>query len=138
MPKLAISSSPEEWEMKGKELFERKKYLQAKHCYERAMKPHEAAISDAYYRRDQARKLPVSDLRHTKDQRQGAFIQAAKAFFACGQSPGKFSTVYFRRSAECYEAGADELQAAKIYLQFVHDYDMAAKIYRKLGHFDEA
>ncbi|KAG6919459.1 hypothetical protein DXG01_005718 [Tephrocybe rancida] len=138
MPQLAVASSREEWESKGKELFERKKYLQAKHCYERAAMAHHMAISDAYYLRDQARKAPVGDSRQTKSQRDTAFLTAANAFLTCAKEAPKNSLVYFRRTAECFEAGKDDLRAAETYLDFVHDYDTAATIFRKLGLFDKA
>ncbi|KAG5636543.1 hypothetical protein H0H81_007673 [Sphagnurus paluster] len=137
MPRLAVSSSPEEWATKGKELFERKKFLQAKHCYERAQMPRAMAISNAYYLREQARKSPLGDSRRIRDERNNAFTRAAEAFLICTNDPSKNRSVYFRRAAECFEAGADNLRAAHTYVD-AHEYDAAAKLYRKLGLFDEA
>ncbi|KAG6919462.1 hypothetical protein DXG01_005721 [Tephrocybe rancida] len=137
MPRLAVTSSREEWASKGKELFERKKFLQAKHCYERASMTREMAIANAYYLRSEARKAPMGESRRVKEPRNQGFVTAANAFVACAQEAGKNRTVYFKRAAECYELGAEELRAAKTYL-LGHEYDVAAKLFRKLGLFDEA
>ncbi|GLB36677.1 putative uvrD-like helicase C-terminal domain [Lyophyllum shimeji] len=137
MPRLAVSSSAEEWASKGKELFERKKFLQAKHCYERALMPREMAIANAYSLRDQARKTPQGDSRRVRDQRQTAFVTAAEAFLGCAEAATKNRLVYFRIAAKCFESGAEELRAANTYLR-AHEYDTAAKLFRKLGLFDEA
>ncbi|KAG6863622.1 hypothetical protein C0991_004590 [Blastosporella zonata] len=137
MPRLAVSSSREEWAVKGKELFERKKFLQAKHCYERASMMREMAIANAYYLRGEARKAPGGDSRHAREQRHRGFVTTAEAFIACAQEAGKNRKVYFRRAAECFESAAEELRAAQTYLE-AHEYTIAAKLFRKLGLFDEA
>ncbi|KAG6859929.1 hypothetical protein C0995_001823 [Termitomyces sp. Mi166 len=137
MPRLAVSSSREEWVSKGKELFERKKYFQAKHCYERASMPREMAIANAYYLREEAWKIPSGDSRHLKEQRHRGFITAAEAFLGCAQGAGKNRTVYFRCAAECFALTTEKLRAAKMYLE-AHEYDAAAKLFRRLGYFDEA
>ncbi|KAG5646925.1 hypothetical protein DXG03_002001 [Asterophora parasitica] len=137
MPRLAVSSSAEEWATKGKELFERKKFLQAKHCFERAQMPREMAISNAYYLREQARKAPMGDSRRVKDQRHSGFITAAEAFVGCAQDTVKNRLIYFRRAGECFEEGAENLRAANTYVD-AHEYTTAAKLFRKLGLFDEA
>ena len=131
MPKLAVSSSPEEWAATGKELFERKRYLQAKHCYERALMPREVMITDAYLLREQARKLPSGNSRHL-----AAFLLAAQKFLSCAEA-GKNRIIYFRRAGECFETAREDLQATQAYLN-AGDYDIAAKLFRKLGRFDEA
>lgn len=137
MPRLAVSSSPEEWASKGKELFDRKQFLQAKHCYERASMAREMAISNAYLLRAQARKIPTGDSRRTKGLRQGAFITAADAFLSCAEEATKNRTTYFRRAGECFEEAMEGFRAANAYVN-AHEYDIAAKLFRKLGLFDEA
>ncbi|KAF5377280.1 hypothetical protein D9615_006447 [Tricholomella constricta] len=137
MPRLAVSSSAEEWATKGKELFERKKFLQAKHCYERAQMYPEMAISNAYYLRDQARKAPSGDLRRIKDLRHSAFMTAAESFVALARDAVKNRLIYLRTAAECFEAGAENLRAANTYVD-AREYNTAAKLFRKLGLFDEA
>ncbi|KAG6874166.1 hypothetical protein C0995_005584 [Termitomyces sp. Mi166 len=122
MPRLAVSSSREEW---------------AKHCYERASMPREMAIANAYYLRGEAHKAPSGESRHLKEQRHCGFITAAKAFLDCAQEAGKNRTEYFRCAAKCFELAAEELRAAKTYLE-AHEYDTAAKLFRQLGRFDEA
>ncbi|KAF8060885.1 hypothetical protein FPV67DRAFT_312197 [Lyophyllum atratum] len=137
MPRLAVSSSAEEWAAKGRELFDRKKYLQAMHCYERASMPSQMAISNAYYLREQARKSPLGESRRVKDERHAAFITAAEAFLSCARDATKNRTVYFRIAGRCFESGAEDLRAANTYLD-AHEYTTAAKLFRKLGLFDEA
>jgi tetratricopeptide (TPR) repeat protein len=137
MPRLAVSSSAAEWASKGKELFDRKKYLQAKHCYERAMLPREMAISHAYFLRDQARKASTGDSRGLKEIRRNAFAQAAEAFFSCAEEAHKNKTIYYHNAGECFEIALDNVQAAQAYVQ-AQEYEVAAKLYRKLGMFDEA
>ena len=134
MPKLAVSSSPEEWAATGKKLFERKRYLQAKHCYERALMPREMMISDAYLLREQARKL---NSRRLVDECHATFLVAAHKFLSCAAGTRKNRIIYFRRAGECFEAAQDGERAVQAYLN-AGDYDIAAKLLRKLGRFDEA
>lgn len=136
VPKLAVAeSSQKDWATKGKELFDRKRYLQARHCFERASMPREVAISNAYLLRDQARKHPPGDGRQVKTQRHEAFLVAAKSFLSCADDT--ISKVYFRRAAECLEAAEKDLEAARTYIK-AEDYDIAASLFRKLGRFDNA
>ncbi|KAG6865346.1 hypothetical protein C0993_008151 [Termitomyces sp. T159_Od127] len=137
MPRLAVSSSCEEWANKGKELFERKRYLQAKHCYERASMPRETAIANAYYLRGEARKIPKGNSRHLKEQLHRGFVAAAEAFLDCAQGASKNRAIYIRCATECLELAPEELRAAEKYLE-AQEYNAAARLFRKLGHFDEA
>ncbi|KAG6867453.1 hypothetical protein C0993_002573, partial [Termitomyces sp. T159_Od127] len=137
MPRLAVSSSCEEWANKGKELFERKRYFQAKHCYERASMPRETAIANAYYLRGEARKIPKGNSRHLKEQLHRGFVTAAEAFLDCAQGASKNRAVYIRCAAECLELAPEDLRAAEKYLE-AQEYNAAARLFRKLGHFDEA
>jgi hypothetical protein len=43
VPRLAVSSTPQEWEKTGRTLFTNKRYIQAMHCFERAGLDREAA-----------------------------------------------------------------------------------------------
>jgi tetratricopeptide (TPR) repeat protein len=138
LERLAVGSTEEEWAAKGKELFERKRYSQAKHCYERASKPHEAMICHSYFLRDEARKLPLGDSRRARDQHRTAFIEAAESFLSCAENAvGQYRMTYFSRAAECLEIAQDELRAARTYIK-AHDYNNAAKLFRKIGRFDDA
>jgi tetratricopeptide (TPR) repeat protein len=132
-----MSSSVEEWASKGRELFDRKKYLQAKHCYERATMPREASIAQAYFIREQARKTLSGDTRHLKERRRVAFVLAAEDFLTCAKQAKKFTPAYYRIAGECFEEAADNLRAAEAFLE-AREYNIAAKLYRKLGRFDEA
>ncbi|KAK7064824.1 UvrD-like helicase ATP-binding domain-containing protein [Favolaschia claudopus] len=134
-PQLAISSTPAEWEDQGRKLFTNKRYRQAKHCFERALLPQQAAMAEAYHLRAEARKCPTSNNRQAIQTRKTAFLQAASAFMECAKEEG--TRAYFRIAAECFETVGEELLAAEVYLK-AQAYTKSAELYRKLGKFDEA
>jgi tetratricopeptide (TPR) repeat protein len=132
---LAISSTAEEWEEQGRKLFANKRYRQAKHCFERALRPRQVAMADAYYLRQEARKSPGGNSRRAIDARRAAFLEAAAAFLDCAREDKTFA--YFRIAAECFEDAGDDLQAAQAY-QDAREFTRSAELWRKLGRFDEA
>jgi hypothetical protein len=135
VPRLAVSSTPAEWASKGRELFERKKYLQAKHCFERAFLPHKAASANAYYLREQARKTPVGG---SSSAHRDAFLLAAAAFRDCAISETlKNKRTYFRVAGNCFEHVGEYRRAAQAYVD-AEEFGDAAKLYRKAEMFDEA
>ncbi|KAJ6498051.1 P-loop containing nucleoside triphosphate hydrolase protein [Mycena vitilis] len=134
-PKLAISSTAEEWEEQGRKLFANKRYQQSKHCFERALLPRQAAMAGAYYLRAEARKCPAGSSRRVIEARRTAFLEAALAFVDCAQEDKTLA--YFRIAAECFEDAGDDLQAAQIYRD-AKEYTRSTELYRKLGNFDEA
>ncbi|KAJ7293966.1 hypothetical protein C8J57DRAFT_1444990 [Mycena rebaudengoi] len=134
-PRLAISSTAEEWEEQGRKLFANKRYRQAKHCFERALRPRQVAMADAYYLRQEARKSPGGNSRRAIDARRAAFLEAAAAFLDCAREDKTFA--YFRIAAECFEDAGDDLQAAQAY-QDAREFTRSAELWRKLGRFDEA
>src|SRR6266571_6114221 len=80
---FAKRSSEEEWAKRGKLFFDNKQWLLAVQCYEKAGKKHPAAIANAYYKREQARRMPLKN----KDKaRNDAFIFAADSFFGCARN----------------------------------------------------
>jgi hypothetical protein len=122
MPRLAMSSSVEEW---ARELFDRKKYLQAKHCYERATMPREVYVAHAYFLREQARTTQGGDTSHMKEGRRVAFVFAAEAFLTCPKQARKFTPAYYRIAGECFEEAPDILRAAEAFLE-AREYNIAA------------
>ena len=139
VPKLAVSSSPEEWEKSGRTLFSNKRYLQAMHCFERAGLNREVAVSHTYYLRELARSTPITGSRSGVLSRQNAFLAAAEAFIECSGSAksAKEKTAYLRSAGDCFEHGRDDYRAAQSYAQ-AGEYNTAVKLYRKCARFDEA
>lgn len=108
VPHLAVSSTTTEWEEQAKSLFRAKRYLQARHCFQRAEQPHRADVANAYYLRDCATLKEVSASRRLQDERLVAFVAAAEAFAQCadGDTSGaneRERSGYYRRAGESYE-----------------------------------
>lgn len=139
VPRLAVSSSPEEWGKSGKTLFQNKRYLQAMHCYERAGLNREATVSHTYYLREQARSTPTHRSKLSSSLREKAFAVAADAFLSCAMSATtvKEKKAYLRNAADCFEKALDDFKAAHAYAQ-AEEFTAAAKLYRKCAKFDEA
>ncbi|KAI3622615.1 hypothetical protein WG66_015967 [Moniliophthora roreri] len=129
-PRLATSSSPEEWLCQGRTLFEQRRYPQAKHCFEKARRPNYVIMAEAYILRDDAEAKDGRD-------RKRAFQEAAKAFRACSERFGRRRSDYLRLSANCsYRAGDIEV-AAETYEEG-GIFDDAVVCYRELRMFDKA
>ncbi|KAK0444957.1 uncharacterized protein EV420DRAFT_1721599 [Desarmillaria tabescens] len=137
-PRLASSSTPEEWAAKGRELFYRKQFSHAKHCYIRANLPVLASIAGAYDLRAKARKISGTS-RSKVLERYACFAEAAVSFSECAKvtSSSKDSLTYFRISGECFEQADQKYRAAQMFFQ-AQEYTHAAELYRDLGKFDEA
>ncbi|KAG7099943.1 hypothetical protein E1B28_001736 [Marasmius oreades] len=131
-PKLATSSSTEEWFERGKQLFrDYKKYQAAKHCFERAREPDYVFMTDSYILHDRAEGLV--DRRHRKP----AFRDAAEAFRKCSEIFPARRLEYLTKSADCFYQAEELLVAAEIYVE-IKQFDIAAECYRDLSMFDEA
>ena len=139
VPKLAVSSSPEEWEKSGRTLFSNKRYLQAMHCFERAGLTREIAVSHTYYLRELARSTSITGSKSGVLSRQTAFLAAAEAFVECSGSAksAKEKKAYLRSAGDCFEHARDDYRAAQSYAQ-AEEYNAAVKLYRKCASFDEA
>lgn len=99
--------------------------------------PQEAAVSHAYFLREQAHRLPIGSSRTSQENRERAFLEAANAFRACGGMQLKSSSTYYLRAGECFERSGDDVKAAEAYLSG-KEYNKSAQLYRKVGRFDEA
>lgn len=121
MSRFAVRSKPEEWTARAKGLFDRHQYQQAIHAYKRAHMEREVSVASAYQLRVQAQQA-------TKNPTK-AFLEAARAFFACGTITSKQSEIqeFFRISGECYVEGKKYDQAAKAYEK--------ASLYNEAAHF---
>ncbi|KAF9647525.1 hypothetical protein BDM02DRAFT_3187952 [Thelephora ganbajun] len=133
---LAASSTTEEWIRTGEYMFFSKRYAQASIAFQRAKRPREAAVCDAYLLREKARSHPST----AGAPREKVFIEAAMAFNACAQvAPLKLEDerqAYYRNAGECFSEGRKWDEAGKNYVK-AEEYTSAARAYRKGGHFDE-
>ncbi|THG96062.1 hypothetical protein EW026_g5704 [Hermanssonia centrifuga] len=138
LPRLAVSSTPEEWAKTARDLFDHRRYLQAARCYERALLNRERDIAHAFYLREQARGTSSTG-RIANTVRITAFVAAANAFSASAVAAAKRSEkiAYHRNAAECFVEAADDVRAAEAFLH-AELFTRAAQHYRKAGMFDNA
>lgn len=117
-------------------LFLSKRYAQASIAFQRADCPHEASVCDAYLLREKARSQPTT----AGAPRETAFIEAAVAFNSCAQTtPLEWEDerrIYYRNAGEYFSEGRKLGEAGKCYVK-AEEYTLAARVYRKGGHFDE-
>ncbi|KAJ7434686.1 P-loop containing nucleoside triphosphate hydrolase protein [Mycena galericulata] len=136
-PRFAISSTPAEWESRGRQLFDNQLFSQARLSFERAYMPHEAAVAQAYHHREVANEMPNNSRREIA-AKKAALIEVANAFVGCAKNdPGDAAKVYFRRAGECFEHAGDVTQAINAYTGARH-FSRVAELYRSLGKIDEA
>jgi tetratricopeptide (TPR) repeat protein len=94
----------------GKLMFARENYQQAVVCFERAKKPLEASISNAYHLRKVARLLQEGS-----SSRKEGFTEAANAFYDCAYGDHPQSQACYLSAGKCYaEAGRDS-EASEAY-----------------------
>lgn len=138
VPRLAMSSTPEEWAATARTLFDNRRYLQAVRCFDRAGMPRHMDVAYAYYLRERARGTEKTR-RTTDNARTLAFVAAAQAFLKSGAiaSVAREITAYYRNAAECFVEADDHRRAAETFLK-AEDFTRAAQHYRKAGLFDEA
>ncbi|KAJ7479971.1 hypothetical protein B0H11DRAFT_1725402, partial [Mycena galericulata] len=136
-PRFAISSTPAEWESRGRQLFDNQLFSQARLSFEHAYMPHEAAVAQAYHHREVANEMPNNSRREIA-AKKAALIEVANAFVGCAKNdPGDAAKVYFRRAGECFEHAGDVTQAINAYTGARH-FSRVAELYRSLGKIDEA
>ncbi|KAJ7222598.1 hypothetical protein GGX14DRAFT_664393, partial [Mycena pura] len=136
--RFAISSTPSEWREQGRKLFDSNHFWHAKICYERAMMPHEAAISQAYHLREEASGMPQVDHREI-NARMKAFLSGAAAFMACARKEmdAKTSQQYFCEAAACFEQAEKFDRAIAAYGEG-RAFTKVAVLYLELSKFKEA
>ncbi|KAF8962917.1 hypothetical protein BDZ97DRAFT_1759046 [Flammula alnicola] len=131
-------SSREQWGAKGDELFERRHYVHARQCYEKANMGHAAAVAHAYSLREIARQ--TSSLANPdNNDRVVLYTTAARAFVSCAHETHNHHNkkAYLLAAAECFEHGHDISKATEMYLS-AEKYEGAAMLYLKSGKFEEA
>ena len=129
--RFAVSSTPAEWADAGKRLFGHKKYLQAKHCFERGGMRREVDVANAHFLREQAyRSGSIS---------KKPFLDAAEAFLNCASAAikDKERIAYFNNAGKCFASYRDNTRAARAFYAG-KEYTLAAQHYRASGLFDEA
>ncbi|KDQ30332.1 hypothetical protein PLEOSDRAFT_155016 [Pleurotus ostreatus PC15] len=140
VPHLAVKSTKTEWANQGRSLFDNRRYYQAKHCYTRAEMPREAAVADAYFLRDQARKVRSrSTIKSEILAFESAYRLAAERFQGCALDPPnpRNRRQYFVNAADCFEIGGDYFRAAECY-EHVEEFTKSCRLYRKAGKFVQA
>ncbi|KAF9493953.1 hypothetical protein BDN71DRAFT_1027051 [Pleurotus eryngii] len=140
VPRLAVKSTKTEWANQGRSLFDNRRYYQAKHCYTRAEMPREAAVADAYFLRDQARKVPsYSTIKSEILVFETAYRLAAERFQGCALDPPnpRNRRQYFLNAADCFEIGGDYFRAAECY-DHAEEFTKSCRLYRKAGKFVHA
>ncbi|KAH9919767.1 uncharacterized protein BXZ73DRAFT_104875 [Epithele typhae] len=135
VPKLAMSSTPEDWAKTALSLFNNRRYMQAMHCYERAGLTREKAVAHAYHLRELARSTPVT--RGESTAKAAAFVKAADAFVSSATAAVTEKKAYYRIAGECFVAGGDDVKAAQAY-RSAEEYTLAAQHFRRAGKFDDA
>ncbi|RXW14817.1 hypothetical protein EST38_g11041 [Candolleomyces aberdarensis] len=79
VPRLAVRSTPEEWNISGRAMFRIRRYLQAKHAFERAGRARDAKISYTYHLRDTAHSIRLGS-KEAISAKRNAFCSAAESF----------------------------------------------------------
>jgi hypothetical protein len=109
------------------------------HSFERANRPRDAAVSFAYYLREQARLIPQST-RPGNKERSNAFVAAAEAFTASAANAEdgqeREQRIWYRTAAECFVSAGEEEKAANAYVK-ASEYTLGARHYRKAGMFEK-
>ncbi|EIN13316.1 P-loop containing nucleoside triphosphate hydrolase protein [Punctularia strigosozonata HHB-11173 SS5] len=136
VPKLAVSSTVEEWATAAEALFRSKRFMQAMHAYERAEMQREAAVSHAYHLRDKARSTTTGVLKAARARKE-AFAKAARAFLTSAEGATKEKIAYYKIAGQCFVEAEDDVSAAKAFLH-AREYTSAAQHFRKAGLFDDA
>jgi tetratricopeptide (TPR) repeat protein len=150
VPRLAVSSTAEEWEKSGnvglgeqdvlalkpcwrlgRTLFRSKRYLQAMHCFDRAGLRRETAVAQAYLHREHARNLS-GGTKQLDIERARAFIVAADAFSHCADEAITEKKAYYRAAGECYAQASQHKSAGKAFLEAA-EYTLSARQYRKVN-----
>jgi tetratricopeptide (TPR) repeat protein len=144
VPRLAVSSTPEEWEKAGHTLLDNQRYLQAMHAFERAGLALEVKISKTHYLREVAQSIQAFN-KETRSAKRDAFCSVANSFLECAHdTKGNERRIFFHNAAACFEkAGSyndnteDYGKAARAY-EDAQEYPSAVGLYRKTEMFDEA
>ncbi|SJL05193.1 uncharacterized protein ARMOST_08560 [Armillaria ostoyae] len=138
-PRLASSSTREEWAAKGHELFNAKHFSQAKHCFDKAKLLFQASIANAYDLRAKARKV-IGTSKQSVLERRSCFAKAAVSFEECAHASSKAhpkdSMTYFRICGECFEQADQKDWAVEMFFK-AKEYTRAAELLRIEGFYEK-
>lgn len=102
--------------------------------------PREAAVAEAYFLRDQARKIPSRSMSKSELQAfESSNRLAAERFQECAFNPPnpRNRRQYFVNAADCFEIGGDYVRAAECYTR-IEEFTKSCRLYRKAGRFAQA
>ena len=119
------SSSPAEWKQRGEQLFERKQFLNARLCYERADDTLLMRLCDAHITEQKADQLALNK----PPESQKLFKEAAVMFIALPNQK--------QSAVRCFEKAGAWSQAAQIYLD-MNKYSDAARCFTKCRMWRDA
>ena len=138
IPRLAVSSSREEWAGVARKLFHKQQFFEAELAFDRAGLAKERRVAHAYYLRDLAHTTSPSGVR-TDSRPSPRYVRAADAFLQSAQEASDVDDQqsYYRIAGDCYAKGRQDRAAAEAFYA-ARDYNNAAKHYRAAGMFDDA
>ncbi|KAF6740880.1 hypothetical protein DFP72DRAFT_951310 [Ephemerocybe angulata] len=141
IPRLAVSSSPEEWAATGRALFDKRQYLQAENAFSRAGLARESTIARAYHLREDAKRIsPINPDRARL--RRDTFRTAAISFLECAANgEGDERRVFFHSAGYCYEhacGGHEDYNNAANAYKSAFEYTNAVKAYQRGEMYLEA
>lgn len=101
-------------------------------CFEKAGRSLERDICKAYEHHEKAQRKPGAASRNS-------FTSVAEEFRRCASSASQDSLALglHKKAGECFIEAGNLLSAAASYVSAL-DFNMAARLYRKAGRFDEA
>lgn len=130
---LAAQSSLEDWAAAGKTFFDKEDYVQAKLCFEKARRPHDVKVCNAYY----LRKCAENELRPGRVA--DAYKSASEAFIACSKvaQTQQARVAYIRTAAECCTKHDALWPTAARHYREIGEHRSAVQLYFDSSHFAE-
>lgn len=140
MPRLAVSSSKDEWAEVAWSLFQKQQFSEAELAFERAGLPKERRIAHAYFLRNSALASSAGLVEggHSASAIERCTI-VAQAFVQCAEEAedAEDKCSYHRIAGQYYALAGNDRAAAQAFYD-AGFYDEAAKHYRAAGMFDDA
>ena len=132
------TSTAEEWNETGRNLFQRRLFTQAASCFEKASRPQDRDICLAYQQREDARAMLTLSPK-ARQMRRALFHKAGLAFRDCALVAIREADIRksHKVAGECFLESEDFGEAARSYRE-AHEFTTSASLFRKAGMFDEA
>ncbi|KZP15184.1 P-loop containing nucleoside triphosphate hydrolase protein [Athelia psychrophila] len=135
IPRLAVPSTTEVWKEKARSFFRKRRYLYAMEAFEKAHMEHDSLVARAYYLRFEAHKIPIKRGPRGDEASKAAFLSAAEVFLTCAAPAATQKYLIF--AGDCFVSSGEDSRAADAYFE-AGVYEIAAKLYRKVGCFEDA